>query len=289
MNKTNAILIITVLLLSSANISIINGQDHPNKAYEICLSTFKNASTIKTLNYVMYKQERIKGEMKTQVSATKLRRNPYQIYVKQQAPKKGIEVLFDEEQNSGKALINPNGFPWMNISLEPLGTIMRKNQHHTIKDAGFDLVISILEFLFNKYGDDAQQKVSLGGHVIYDDIKCYKVIFENKDFKYKSYVIKENETLITLAEKYKLSEHMILEANKNVSSYEDVSEGDEIFIPNDYCPKMELLIDQKRMIPLSIKVFDDKGLYEYFRYSKVVLNPDLNDDVFDKENCDYNF
>ena len=237
----------------------------------------------------MYKEERFDGKIKSQISDAKLNMDPYKVYVKQREPKEGVEVLFDETINEGKALVNPNGFPWMNLSLDPLGTIMTKNQHHNIKNSGFGLVVSILEFLFEKYGDLAIAKAARQADVKYDGKECFKVIFTNNDFAYIKYTVNKGENLITIAEKFKLSEYMILEKNKKMDDYFDVVEGDVILIPNDYCPKMELLIDKQNMIPLSIKVFDDQGLYESFKYTNVVLNPKFSDLEFTKDNEPYGF
>ena len=41
-----------------------------------------------------------------------------------------LEVLFIKGHET--ALVNPNGFPWFNLKLNPVGSRMTKNQHHTI-------------------------------------------------------------------------------------------------------------------------------------------------------------
>ncbi|MBK8503146.1 MAG: DUF1571 domain-containing protein [Saprospiraceae bacterium] len=80
-----------------------------------------------------------------------------------------------------------------------------------------------------------------------------------------------------------------MEKNREVSDYYDVKAGDEIMIPNDYSPKMELLIDKDRFIPLSIKVYDDLGVFEHYQYSSVEINPVFTDHEFSGNNQEYGF
>ena len=56
-----------------------------------------------------------------------------------------------------------------------------------------------------------------------------------------------------------------------------------------YAKKMILYIDKGYMLPLVIKVYDGKGLYEQYAYTKFILNPDFEDDEFTSEYKDYGF
>jgi len=263
--------------------------DNDEKAFEICQKTFSQTKSIRTLRYEMRKEERIDGSMQLQVSFIKLNRDPYQVYMKQLAPKNGLEVLYKENENEGKALVSPNGFPWITMSMDPDGSTMRKNQHHSSKDAGFDLVISILEYLFKKYASDIDDMFSLSDDIIFNEHACYQIIFMNPRFNYISYQVKNNDDIFSIARKFKISSYLILERNQFVDHYQDVKEGDQIMIPSDYAARMELLIDKKRMIPLSIKVFDEQGLFEHYQYSRVEINPPLTPEDFSAENSHYGF
>ena len=262
---------------------------NPGKAYEICQKTFLTTKTIKTLRYEMRKEERINGKMQVQVSFVKLNRNPYQVYMRQLSPKKGLEVLYNTEENDGKALVSPNGFPWITLKMDPESSTMRKNQHHTTKDAGFDLVIRILESLFEKYNSEIGRMLELEPDVIHDNRPCYQIVFTNDQFRYLDYQVKGGENILSIARKFNISAYLILEKNKSVDGYYDVSAGDKILIPNDYSPRMELLIDKTRHVPLSIKVFDEHGIFEYYRYSSVEINPPLSAEDFSGENDNYGF
>ncbi|MBC7389581.1 MAG: DUF1571 domain-containing protein [Opitutaceae bacterium] len=242
---------------------------------------------IKSMTFTMSKKERIKGTYPLQVSDIKLNVNPFKIYFRQKSPKDGLEVLYVQGSNSNKALVNTNGFPWVNIHLDPMGGTMRNNQHHTIFQSGYAHLMSILNHLTDKYKSNIDNIIKIAGTTKWDGRQCYIVVFENPAFKYINYKVQKGETILTIADKFKLSEHMIVELN-NLSSFE-ISAERTILIPNDYAPKLELLIDKTDFIPLVMKVFDDKGLYEYYEYTNVKINPILTDIDFNQDNPGYEF
>ena len=87
---------------------------------------------IKTLKYKIKQFERIKGEMIFAEQDITLSTSPFKVYVYVNLPDEGAELLWVKGKNDGDAIVNPNGFPYFNLNLDPYGKIMRKNQHHTI-------------------------------------------------------------------------------------------------------------------------------------------------------------
>lgn len=250
---------------------------------------FETSSQIESLTYTITKQERIEGKLTKQVSFTKMHKDPYKVYLRQIFPNDGMEVLYAQNENNDKALINPNGFPWLNLKLNPRDGIMRNDQHHTIFQSGFDHVVSILEFLCNKYESEIDEMVVYKGTVDQQGRRGYEISFSNPYFKIIDYTIKDEETIEDIAVKYKLSAYMILERNPKIKDYEDVEEGQIVKIPNDYSPKLNLVIDAEKFIPLKMEVIDEKGLYEQYEYSDVVINPKFSDQDFFAENESYGF
>jgi outer membrane lipoprotein-sorting protein len=256
---------------------------------EIASKLFSQCKQINTLKYTMKKIERIKGEMISQQSTVKLNNHPLKVYLFQEAPKSGLEVLYVEGTNNNQALINTNGFPWISINLDPYGGTMRSNQHHTLLNSGYDHVIGILEFLFTKYQSEIQSMIKIDGSVVWDKHNCWAVTLTNPHFKYIPYTVQQGETILTIASKYRLSEDMILDKNPKISSYGSVKAGEVIIIPSDYSNKMVLYIDKVRNIPLFMKVYDDKGLYEQYEYYNVSVNCIFKADEFTRDFKDYNF
>lgn len=257
--------------------------------YTIVKRMFKKTLTINSLTYTITKQERIGGTLVKQISFTKMEKEPFKVYLKQQYPKEGMEVLYVQGTNNNKALINPNGFPWVNLKLNPVAGIMRNNQHHTIFQSGFDHVISILEFLCNKYQSEVEKMVINNGTIIWDNKECYSIAFINPYFRYIDYTVSQDETIEDIAKKYKLSAHMILENNPDIDDYGDVTTNQQIKIPNDYSPKMLLYIDKKELVPVKMDIYDSNGLYEQYHYSQITVNPVLSSEEFSKDYKNYDF
>ncbi len=256
---------------------------------DIAIKMFAHTKNIHTLNYTMKKLERIKGKLIMQQSTVKLNRSPLKVYLRQDAPKAGVEVLYVEGTNNNHAHINPNGFPWVALNLDPYGSIMRENQHHTLMNSGFDHVIGVLEYLFVKYQSELHEMVKIEGSVLWDKQNCWAVTLTNKHFKYIHYTVLKGETILTIANKYRLSEHMIMEKNPTVDTYTSVQEGQVIVLPCDYSNKMILYIDKVRFLPLLMKVYDDQGLYEQYEYTNVIVNGAIKTEEFTKDYGDYNF
>lgn len=275
----------SILIFLFFNYVHLNAQSGEKLAQDMIKST----RAIESMSFLMVKKERINGELITQSSEIKLIKNPLQVYTKQKTPKDGLEVIYDTRKSKTSALINPNGFPWVNLTLDPLGDIMRKNQHHTIMDSGFELVLSIIEHLMDKYHEEIDEMIQIKGSKVYKSVDCWVLEFNNSHFENINYTVKENENLLTIAQKFKISEYKILELNPSVKEYTNVSVGQNIKIINDYASKMVLIIDKKTLVPLSIEVFDDLGLYEHYTYSNLKLNPDFAPNEFSPDFDDYNF
>ncbi len=264
--KTIYILLIVGVFLSA----FTEGEKEPG--YAIAKRMFEKTASIKSLTYTMAKQERIDGKMLKQTSFTKMERSPFKVYIKQLSPKEGVEILYVEGA-SKKALINPNGFPWINIKLDPTESMMRKDQHHTIFQSGFDHVVSILEYQCEKYRSEIKDMITYNGMVTYAGKACYSISFNNPHYKHIDYTVRGNESIEEIAARYKLSEHKIVEMNSSVKDYDDVEAGQVIKIPNSYSPKMLLYIDKEELVPVMMEVSDEEGLYEKYEYSQVIINP----------------
>lgn len=285
MNNNNAFFLVILALVLSA----FTLDSNHRSGYAIVKEMFGKTSEINTLIYSLSKQERINGKMLKQVTYTKMVKEPFKVYVRQFSPKDGVEVLYVQGHNDNKALVNPGGFPWINLKMDPLDGMMRNDQHHTIFQSGFDHVVSILEYLCNKYKSDIDSIVQFNGMVTHNGKECYSISFDNPNFKYIDYTIQEGETIDDLAARMKLSGHMILEKNQTVKDYKDVKPGQVITIPNDYSPKLLLYLDKDALLPLRMDVYDDQGLYEKYEYFDIEVNPPVAEGEFLEDFPEYGF
>lgn len=254
---------------------------------EIIFKMVKSIDEVERLKYSLKITERGKKGYNHYESSVKLNRKPRKIYLYI----KGIELIWVAGWNNNKAYVKPNSFPYINLSLDPLGSLMRQDQHHTINEMGFDYFGSIVEYIALKVNAKFDDYFKLEGEERYNNRPCYKVTISNKDFAYENYTVNsDNESITTIARKLHISEYMIVENNRKLNDYFDIlKKGQVLKVPNAYAKDVTLYIDQLYFLPIGVKVLDDKGLYEQYDYHYLQVNPKIDDAEFTKTYKDYKF
>jgi hypothetical protein len=253
---------------------------------EIVTKSLKSIKEIKGLKYHLNITERGKKGFNFYESNVKFSRNPRLIYLYI----KGIEVLWLQGKNNGKALVKPNSFAFFNLNLDPMGNLMRQDQHHTLNEMGYDYFAAIIEYNKFKIGDKFDEYFKLVGEEKVNNRYCYKIIIDNKDFGYVDYKIGEHESITTIARKFFIAEYMILEKNPKFKDYFDLlKKGQVIKIPTWYCKSVVMFVDKQYFLPISLKIIDDKGLFEEYNYHNLIVNPNFQEGEFTKEYKDYKF
>ena len=243
---------------------------------------FKSIDNIQTLTYTMAYSERFSGdEMHAYSSQIKYQKAPHKIYVKMST---GLEVIWLAGANNGDAWVHKGSFPYITLKLDPDGSLMRKGQHHSVECSGYGYFEEVLKEGYNKAG----AHIRYMGELLFDGTQCYKLMIIDSAFKYIPYVVLSRETVLAIAKKLCLSEYMIMQYN-GLSSYTSISEGQKIMVPNYYGKEMTLYVDEATMLPLFLKVDDDKGLFEQYTFSNIKLNANFPPDAFSIKNKDYNF
>jgi hypothetical protein len=254
---------------------------------ELINKIFETINNTKTLRYHLVVNERIKGKMHYSESFVKLQIAPRKLYLSIKA--QGSEVLWTQGTNGGDALINPGTFPYINLNLDPFGSIMRKDQHHTIHEMGFQYLANILKEGVKFAGDKLDKYFVVLGEEKFNNRPCYKLSVAFPDFAWVPYTVKKGESIIAIARKLNLSEYMILENNPKLSSYSDVKEGQVIQVPNAYAKLTLILVDKELMLPVNTKIFDDKGLFETYEYYDLQVNTIIEPEEFTRGYKDYHF
>jgi len=279
------------LYLSVISICVLLASFSPQKkkvtynSKEILNNVLESIAKIKTLRYNLQCNERIKGKMQHTESQVKLQISPRKLYLSL----KGPEVLWLEGVNDGDALINPGAFPYMNLNLDPFGSLMRKDQHHTIHEMGLQYLAEILKDGIRRAGDKFDKYFVILGEEKYDGRDCYKLSIAFPDYSWKPYTIKKDENITSIARKLHVSEYMVLEKNSDATWFNDVKVGQIIQVPDAYAKLTILLIDKTLLLPVNNKVFDDKGLFETYEYYNLQVNPPISSEEFTKDYKDYNF
>ncbi len=282
---------VRIFILFLFSISLFFGQiSYAQKtsmtAKEIIFKMIKSIDDLERLKYSLKIVERGKKGYNHYESSVKLNRKPRKIYLYI----KGIELLWVQGWNNNKAYVKPNSFPYVNLSLDPLGFLMRQDQHHTLNEMGVDYFGSVIEYIALKYGDKFDDYFSLEGEERINNRPCYKIIIDNKNFGYETYTVGENESITSIARKLHVSEYMILEVNPKLNDYFDIlKKGQTLKVPTAYAKYVTLYIDQLYFLPISIKILDDKGLFEQYDYHFLQVNPKIDDAEFTKDYKDYKF
>ncbi|MBX3164437.1 MAG: DUF1571 domain-containing protein [Bacteroidetes bacterium] len=246
----------------------------------------KSVKEIKTLKYNLKIIERGKKGLNYYESAVKFNRNPRLIYLYT----KGIEVLWRQGENKGNALVKTNFFPYFNLNLDPMGNLMRQDQHHTLNDMGYDYFASIIQHVKDKVGERFNDVFDLEGKEQINGRPCYKINIQCKDFTYVDYTVQDNESITSIARKFYVAEYMIVEKNPKFKDYFDIlKKGQVIKIPNWYAKTVTVFIDRVYFVPVSFKVIDDKGLFEEYNYHSLQVNPTFDPAEFTRTYKDYGF
>jgi len=284
MSKTKLFILILVLIFSTLGLKSSIAQEAEAKA--VILQMIDSAKALQGFKSVIRKTERIEGELVLQVSEVKVSSSPYEIYVRQLSPKSGIEILC--ANGCQKALINMNGFPWINLTLDPYGMRMRRHQHHTVHDSGFDLLAAILALNLEEFNQQ-EQSLTRRDDVYWLGEDAIKIEMVNNSYHTKHYKVSGNENIADIAKKFNVNEYAILELNSECDNYEDVRSGQVIIIPSHYGVKMILYISKETMLPLIVRVYDHKGLFEEYDYTHFQPNPQFAINEFDEDFAEYDF
>lgn len=254
---------------------------------EIITQMLDSIKKIRTQRCDVKSTERANGGLHFAESKIKINMHPRKIYFKN--PSKGIELLWVQGTNKGNATVRSSTLPFMNLDLDPLGSLMRKDQHHTIFDLGFHFIGATIGNTIVKAPKDFDKHFAYAGTLVWNKIPCHQIVVDYPEYKYIEYTVGKGETVTSIAYKFSTSDYKIRYKNELSSYFGTIKEGKKLLIPTPYCNKTILYIDKKTLVPLNIKVYDEGGLYESYEFYNVKLNTTFAADEFSKAFKEYNF
>lgn len=241
----------------------------------------------KTYEYTMVQEERIDGKIHKNKIFTKIQETPKKVFIDNvEGANEGVQVLYVSGERDNKALVNK----MFGIKLSPFNSLIRKNQHHTILESGFGLLIgSIRDAKKRAQAQNAFDQVfQLAGSVTFDGKSCYKLILTDPTFTYESYTIQDGESLYSIAMKKKVCEQLIVEKN-GLGGFGSGKSGQTIQIPSSYAKKTILYIDKSNMHPIYQEMYDEKGMFEKYTFYDLKVNPSFTSKDFSEDNSAYDF
>lgn len=238
---------------------------------------------LKFLRCTVKAQERIDGSIHQARSIMKLTYKPLRIYIKNQ---KGVEVLWVAGQNGGDAWVYPASFPYVTLSLDPNGKLMRGSQHHTALQAGFGTITDLLRTTALRQDNSFSRSFRYVGDTTMLGRISLVLRSDYPQFRYVNFKAGKNETIASVAERFGCGEYRIIERN-NLSIGEKIPEGKVLQVPNAYGRRTIVFVDPKTYLPTMVQVNDDKGLFEKFEFLDVIPNQPIPLAEFTKDYSGY--
>lgn len=237
-------------------------------------------ANLKTLRCNVRAQERLStGKYQEAQTSMKMTFHPQRIYIKNT---KGLEVLWVAGQNDGDAWVYPNSFPYVTLSLDPNGSIMRRNQHHSALDAGFGTISDIIRGSNQRRDHNFEHSFHYIGDSSALGRPCHVLRSDYPQFRYVAYKTVAGDTPARIADKFGCGEYRVMERN-GISPGAAIAVGRTLQVPNGYGRRTTVCVDQKLMLPITVEVYDDKGLFEKFEFSDVVPNQPIPVAEFSKD------
>lgn len=287
-NKNMSVIkIIIVVIILAGNSMQSFGQNFSSK--ELIGKMHKSIKTYRDFRFKLYRSERVNGKQVLGCFDGKLTMDPFMIYIKNIVPNEGSELMYKEGENNNKAWVNPDIFPYITMSFYPESSLLKAGGHHTLKDAGFDLLDEIFKFYEMEFKDKLYQHLENRGVVDWKGLNCYKLILNHPDYKIINYSATKNETLAKIANNKLLNSYKLKELNPSIRETKNLNEGQIIKVPNAYAKKVVIYLATDSFLPVYQEIYDEIGLYEKYVYKDLTFGTKIPLEEFSIDNEDYGF
>jgi outer membrane lipoprotein-sorting protein len=250
------------------------------KGKEYLLKMLDAIEKVNTAGYTLHMHERVGDKFRDSEFKVKLNVRPYKLYALSVYPHNGAEALLVAGANNQKILINPNRFPYLNLSLSPFSSILRKNHHYTLNDVGFSYIEKILKGYLKRDGDEFYKILRFYENIDFNSKQYYMLEMDYPVYSITNYTVKAGETISSIAEHLLVNDYKILSLNPQIEGYDGVKAGNVIQVPNAFARKIVLYLDKTTLLPMVQNVYDEKGLFGRYDIRDFILNPSFGPDEF---------
>lgn len=261
----------------------------PHRRIEALLVDAANAmAAVYDYRGIILKRELFGDELVEQKIAFKFSR-PFRVYVKYLDPHEGREGLYVRGGNRNRLRAHRGSPPDIMANLNPRGRIAMIDNHHPITSFGLENMLEIATRNIEKAiaRGDATLAISNGGLIRGEPTWRIDMETNAGGFTVKA---RRGETLWDIARRTKQDMYVILHRNEGIESPDDVSAGQDVFIPHYYASRGVYFISQRTHMLILTASWDHRGqLYEWYEYPDLELNPRLDDRDFDHRNKAYEF
>lgn len=247
---------------------------------------YDSIKTIRTVRQHISALERIDQQFVKASSEIKLQTQPRKLYFINRSKK--LEILYNADLYGNKAVVKPHVFPYLTLTLDPSGNIMRKNQHYTINELGYDFIGKSIALTLAK-DKEGLANFTYHGRVSKNGYNCHFLEYENKSYTYTNYTVGPKETASLIAYKLCVNDYLLRHKNDLLNEFGFLKKGTVIKVPTLYCRRAIIFVDEKLMLPVALSLYDDLGLFESYEYTQIEINKAIKPEEFTKEYKDYHF
>lgn len=255
----------------------------PSKLLGQMYDSIKN---IRTLRQKVFAIERIEKSYSNSISEIKVQTHPEKIYFK--GLSKDLEILYNSEKPEDKALVKLHTFPFLMLNLDPRGNLMRKNQHYTIHELGYGFIGKSVALTISK-DRDGIKNFTYRGKAAKNGYVCHLLEYENANYTYVDYTVREKETASSISYKLIVNDYLLRYKNDLLNDFGYLKKGSVLKVPTLYCKKAMVFLEEKMMLPVSLSLYDDMGLFESYDYTHIELNKPFLPKEFDRDFEAYDF
>jgi hypothetical protein len=255
--------------------------------FKLITDMLDSSKKVTFARYNMKSLERNESGISSSSTSVKLQMHPRKSYLIN--TEKKLEILYNEGELNNKCLLKPHVFPYFTLTLDPHGNLMRKNQHFTVLEVGFDFMAKTIAVALSKEKEQLANHLTYVGKVEKNKMLCHLLVYENVSFSYTDYTVLHKETVSSIAAKFTVNDYMLRCKNKLYDSYGYLKEGSTIKIPTYYCKKAIFYIDEKTMLPVSVNIYDELGLFESYDTYNIELNKPIPTAEFKRNFKGYGF
>ncbi|WP_317898606.1 DUF1571 domain-containing protein [Aurantibacillus circumpalustris] len=256
------------------------------KPAQILHQMYDSIKNIRTVRQKVKALERVGSKYNSAASNIKVQTHPKKIYFINASKK--LEILYDSEVSEHKAWVKPHTFPYLTLSLDPMGNLMRKNQHYTILELGYEFMGKAIALTINK-DKDGLANFNYLGKATKNGYNCFLLEYENKNYTYTDYTVAEKETASSIAYRLCVNDYLLRNKNELLNDFGFLKHGKVLKVPTLYCKKAILYIDDKLYLPVAISLYDDQGLFENYEYTDIIINKPFDSKEFTRDYKDYRF
>lgn len=275
-----------LLIPALALLFLAGKKNETNPTVKILASMYDSISNVRTIRMKVSAIERVEKRYLSARSEIKVLVKPRKVYFINRARK--LEILYDSQVDPDKALVRYNVFPQVPLMLDPKGALMRKNQHYTLHELGFEFIGKSIALTISK-DKDAISNFKYHGITTKNGEPCYMLEYENSNYGFIDYRVGEKETVTSIALRLCVNDYLLRYRNDLLNDFGFLKKGRMLKVPNLFCKRAVIYINQRLMLPVSISLYDDKGLFECYDFTNVVINKPFSSSEFSRENPDYGF